>query len=53
MSAGHSYRLDHAPGLSQGMRASRTVLKRLAAPRGERLSSVLSTLQPDQHALVA
>jgi DNA helicase-2/ATP-dependent DNA helicase PcrA len=37
--------------LLQGMRAVDVVLDRLASPRGERLTSVLSTLQPDQHEL--
>lgn len=40
-------------GLTRGMRAPETVLKRLTAPRSDRLTSVLPTLQPDQHRLVS
>jgi DNA helicase-2/ATP-dependent DNA helicase PcrA len=36
-----------------GMRAPESVLKRLAAPRSDRLASVLPTLQPDQYQLVS
>lgn len=36
-----------------GMRAQDAVLKRLAAPREDRLLSVLALLQPDQHALTS
>ena len=39
--------------LKRGMRAPETVLKLLSAPRSDRLASVLSTLQPDQHRLVS
>jgi DNA helicase IV len=39
--------------LTRGMRAPETVLKRLSAPRSDRLSSVLPTLQPDQYRLVS
>ena len=39
--------------LKRGMRAPKTVLKLLSAPRSDRLTSVLSTLQPDQHRLVS
>ena len=39
--------------LRRGMRAPEIVLKRLAAPRSDRLASVLPTLQPDQHRLVS
>lgn len=39
--------------LSTGMRAKQAVLKRLTAPRQERLMSVLALLQPDQHALTS
>ena len=51
---------SHAPpettnddDLVRGMRAHATVLKRLKEPRSGRLSSVLATLQPDQHRLVS
>ncbi len=37
---------------TEGMRASAAVLRRLDAPRRRELSSVLATLQPDQHDLV-
>lgn len=36
-----------------GMRATELLHARLAAPRGEQLASVLSTLQPDQYEIVA
>jgi DNA helicase II / ATP-dependent DNA helicase PcrA len=39
--------------LLQTMRAKDAVLRRIKAPRADRLSSVLATLQPDQYALVA
>jgi DNA helicase II / ATP-dependent DNA helicase PcrA len=39
--------------LKRGMRAPETVIKLLSAPRSDRLASVLSTLQPDQHRLVS
>jgi len=39
--------------LMRGMRAPETVLKRLFAPRSDRLTSVLPTLQPDQYELVS
>ena len=39
--------------LKRSMRAPETVLKLLSAPRSDRLASVLSTLQPDQHRLVS
>ena len=39
--------------LKRGMRAPETVLKLLSAPRSDQLTSVLSTLQPDQHRLVS
>src|SRR5262249_35229861 len=39
--------------LKRGMRAPETVLKRVSAPRSDRLTSVLPTLQPDQHRLVS
>jgi DNA helicase-2/ATP-dependent DNA helicase PcrA len=39
--------------LKRGLRTPETVLKRLSAPRSDRLTSVLSTLQPDQHRLVS
>ncbi len=39
--------------LLDGMRAEDAVLRRLAAPRGDRLASVLALLQPDQHTLVS
>jgi ATP-dependent DNA helicase UvrD/PcrA len=39
--------------LKRGMRAPEIVLKRLSAPRSDRLASVLPTLQPDQHRLVS
>lgn len=46
-----------APGRAvssaDGMRAAGAVLKRLAAPRQDRLLSVLALLQPDQHAMVS
>jgi DNA helicase II / ATP-dependent DNA helicase PcrA len=39
--------------LKRGMRAPETVLKRLSAPRSDRLTSVLPTLQPDQYRWVS
>ncbi|KQV77883.1 hypothetical protein ASC64_03440 [Nocardioides sp. Root122] len=39
--------------ISEGMRAKNAVIKRLAAPREERLLSVLALLQPDQHELTS
>lgn len=39
--------------LTRGMRATDLVLHRLARPRSVRLTSVLATLQPDQHHLVS
>lgn len=39
--------------ISEGMRAKEAVVKRLEAPREDRLASVLALLQPDQHALVS
>lgn len=39
--------------LNTGMRARETVLKLLAAPRSDQLTSVLPTLQPDQYGLVS
>jgi len=39
--------------LKRGMRAPEIVLKRLLAPRSDRLASVLPTLQPDQYGLVS
>lgn len=39
--------------LRPGMRAPETVLRSLSAPRSDRLTSVLATLQPDQHRLVS
>lgn len=39
--------------IREGMRAQDAVLKRLAAPREDKLQSVLALLQPDQHALVS
>lgn len=38
--------------IHRGMRAKGAVLKRLAAPREDRLAPVLALLQPEQHALV-
>jgi hypothetical protein len=40
-------------GQTREMRAPEIVLKRLSAPRSDRLTSVLPTLQPDQHRLVS
>jgi DNA helicase II / ATP-dependent DNA helicase PcrA len=39
--------------LKRGMRAPEAVLKSLSAPRSDRLTSVLPTLQPDQYRLVS
>ncbi len=46
-------RVRRAEDISIGMRAKQAVLKRLTAPRQERLMSVLALLQPDQHALTS
>ncbi|MDF9717340.1 hypothetical protein [Nocardioides sp. ChNu-99] len=43
----------HAVDIRDGMRAQEAVLKRLAAPREDKLQSVLALMQPDQHALVS
>lgn len=43
----------HALDIRVGMRAQDAVLKRLAAPRQDKLQSVLALMQPDQHALVS
>lgn len=40
-------------GFTEGMRAADAVIQRLRSPRSEKLTSVLSTLQPDQHALAS
>ena len=39
--------------LTEGMRVKEAVLQRLRSPRSEHLTSVLATLQPDQHHLAA
>lgn len=39
--------------LVAGMRSPDVVLRRIEAPRSDRLASVLATLQPDQHDLVS
>lgn len=39
--------------LTEGMRAPDVVLEKLRSPRSEHLTSVLATLQPDQHELAA
>lgn len=39
--------------IKHGMRAPEAVIRRLEAPRTDRLQSVLALLQPDQHALVS
>lgn len=47
-------RVRRAPeAIDEGMRAKDAVLKRLLAPRQDRLLSVLALLQPDQHELVS
>ncbi|NYJ02426.1 DNA helicase IV [Nocardioides thalensis] len=46
-------RTGSAADIREGMRAQDAVLKRLAAPREDKLQSVLALLQPDQHALVS
>lgn len=44
--------IERRPSMRPDMRAEEAVLRSLEAPREERLSSVLSTLQPDQYDLV-
>ena len=46
-------RVRKVDDISIGMRAKQAVLKRLTAPRQDRLLSVLALLQPDQHALTS
>ncbi|GGD24674.1 UvrD-helicase domain-containing protein [Nocardioides daphniae] len=46
-------RIRKALDIREGMRAEEAVLKRLTAPRQDKLQSVLALLQPDQHALVS
>ena len=46
-------RVRKVEDVSIGMRAKQAVLRRLTAPRKERLLSVLALLQPDQHALTS
>lgn len=49
-----SVQVRRGPGaIDEGMRAKGAVLKRLLAPRQDRLLSVLALLQPDQHELVS
>lgn len=51
--APRSERAKEPDGLLEGMRAPDAVIQRLRSPRSEKLSSVLGTLQPDQHALAS
>lgn len=46
-------RVRKTANIREGMRAEAAVLKRLAAPREDKLQSVLALLQPDQHTLVS